>query len=140
MKSYPIQFSRFPYYEHLQIAHLFDTMHIGKNVTETLWWLLELRREKDKVVKVCKDIQESNHAMKDVIQFHSNGEQVNINSIPWMFTEQQSNVVKEVMQKIKFPTGFCMNLKNIIKKGYFTGVKIHDWHIFIKVIIIVMSI
>ena len=30
MKSYPIQFSMFPYYEHLQIAHLFDTMHIGK--------------------------------------------------------------------------------------------------------------
>ena len=50
----------------------------------------------DKVVKVCKDIQESNHAMKDVIQFHTNREQVNINSIPWMFTEQQSNVVKEV--------------------------------------------
>ena len=40
MKSYPIQFNRLPYYEHLQIAHLFDTMHIGKNVTETL-----LRRE-----------------------------------------------------------------------------------------------
>ena len=34
LKSYPIQFSRFPYnYEHLQIPHLFDTMHIGKNVT-----------------------------------------------------------------------------------------------------------
>ena len=91
-------------------------MHIGKNVTETLWRLLELRREKYKVVKACKEIQESNHAMKDVIQFHTNGEQVNINSIPWMFTEQQSNVVKEVMQKIKFPTGFCVNLKNIITK------------------------
>ena len=127
--------------ENLQIAHLFDTLHIGKNVTETLWKLLELRREKDKVVKVCKDIQESNHAMKDIIQFHTNGEQVNINSIPWMFTEQQSNVVKEVMQKIKFPTGFCANLKNIItKKGDFVGVKTHDWHVFIKVIIIVMSI
>ena len=86
------------------------------NVTETLWWLLELRREKDKVVKVCKDIQERNHAMKDVIQIHTNREQVNINSVPWMFTEQQSNVVKEVMQKIKFPTGFYTNLKNIITK------------------------
>ena len=97
MKRYPIQFNRFPYYEHLQIAHMFDTMHIGKNVIETLWRLLELRREKDKIVKACKDIQEGNHAMKDVIQFHSNGDQVNINSIPWMFTEHQSNVVKEVM-------------------------------------------
>ena len=68
MKSYPKQFNKFSYYEHLQIAHLFDTMHSGKNVTETLWRLLELMREKYKVVEVCKDIQESNHAMKDVIQ------------------------------------------------------------------------
>ena len=37
MKIYPIQFSKFPYYENLQIAHLFDTIHIGKNVTKTLW-------------------------------------------------------------------------------------------------------
>jgi hypothetical protein len=26
----------FPYYKDLKIVHLFDTMHIGKNVTETL--------------------------------------------------------------------------------------------------------
>ena len=78
--------------------------------------------------------------MKDVIQFHGNEDQVNIISIPWMFMKQQRNVAKEVMQKIKFPFGFCANLKNIItKKGDFAGVKTHDWHIFIKVIIIVMS-
>ena len=129
------------YYEHLHITHLFDTMHIRKNVTETLWWLLELRREKDKFVKACKDIQERNHAMKYIIQFHSNEEQVNIKSIPWMFTKQQRNVFKEAMRKIKFPTRFCVNLKNIItKKGDFAGVKTHDRHVFIKVIIIVMSI
>jgi hypothetical protein len=34
MKSYLVQFSRLPYYEHLEIVHLFDTMHIGKNVTK----------------------------------------------------------------------------------------------------------
>ena len=37
MKSYHKQFSRFPYCEHLRIAHLFDTMHIENNVVETLW-------------------------------------------------------------------------------------------------------
>ena len=85
------------------------------------------RSEKEKIVKICNDIQEANHAMNDVIEFHSNGEQININSIPWIFTEQQSNVVKEVMWKIKFLTGFCANMKNIItKKGDFVGVKTHD--------------
>ena len=48
-------------------------------------------------MKACKDIQEGNHAIKDAIQFNSNGYQININSIPWIFTEHQSNVVKEVM-------------------------------------------
>ena len=72
MKIYPEEFSRFPYYEHLQIAHLFDTMHIGKNVTETLWKLLELRNDKEKIVKFCKDVKEGNHALKDIIHFHSN--------------------------------------------------------------------
>ena len=77
--------------------------------------------------EICKDIQEDNHTMKDVIQFHSNGDQININSLPSMLTDQQSNVVKEVKRKIKFPTGFCANMKNIItKKGDFVGVKMHD--------------
>ena len=63
MKSYPIQFSRSPYYEHLQIARFFDTMHIGKNVTKTLWRILDGRSDKEKIVKICIDIQEANHAM-----------------------------------------------------------------------------
>ena len=52
MKSYPKQFSRFPYYEHLLIAHLFDIMHIKKNVAETLWRILDGRSEKEKIVKI----------------------------------------------------------------------------------------
>jgi hypothetical protein len=37
MKFYPTQFMRFPYYEELKISHLFDKMHIRKNVIEKLW-------------------------------------------------------------------------------------------------------
>jgi hypothetical protein len=34
--------------------------------------------------------------------------------------------------------GFASNIKNILtKKGEFGGVKTHDWHTFIKVIILV---
>ena len=136
-ESYLIQFSRFPYYEHLQIAHLFDTIHIRKNVTEIIWRILDLS-DKEKIVKICKDIQECKHVMKYVIQFHSNEDQININLLPWMLTKKQSNIVKEVMQKIKYPTGFCSNMKNIItKKCDFVGVKTHDWRVFLKVNIMV---
>ena len=121
MKIYPKQFTRLPSYDHLRIYHLFDTMHIRKNVSETLWRILDLS-DKEKIVKICNDIKESNHAMKYVIQLHSSVDQININSLPWMLTEQQSNVVKEVMQKIKFPTGFCVNMTSIItNKSYLWG-------------------
>jgi hypothetical protein len=63
MKCYPTQFMRFPYYEEMKIAHLFDTMHIGKNVTETLWQIIDGRRDKEKIIKICTNIQEDNHAM-----------------------------------------------------------------------------
>ena len=44
-------------------------------------------------------------------------------------------------QKIKFPTRFCSNMKIILtRKGDFGGVKTHDWHIFIKVIIFLVYI
>jgi hypothetical protein len=142
MKSYPKQFSRLPYYEHLLVVHLFDTMHIGKNVAETLWRILDGRSDKEKIVKICNDIHESNHAMKDIIEHLNNdGDQINIRSLPWLLTEQQSKAVKEVIQKIKFPTGFCSNMKNILtRKGDFGGVKTHDWHVFIKVIIFLVYI
>jgi hypothetical protein len=123
---------RFPYYEELKIVHLFDTMHIRKNVIETLWRIIDGRRDKEKIVKICNNIQESNHAMQSVIRSNSDGDQ---NNLPWLLTEQQSNGVKEVIQRIKFPTGFCSNIKNILtKKGEFGGVKTHDWHTFINVI------
>ena len=65
--------------------------------------------------------------MKDAIQFYRNGYQININSLPWKLMEKQSHVVKEVMRKIKFHTGFYSNIKNIItKRGDFARVKTHD--------------
>ena len=100
LKSYPRQFSRLPYYEQLQIVHLFDTMHIGKNIIEMLWKILDGRHDKEKIVKICSDIQEANHAMKNVIQLNSDGDQINISALPWLLTEQQSNAIKEVIQKI----------------------------------------
>jgi hypothetical protein len=49
------------------------------------------------------------------------------NNLPWLLTKQQINGVKEVIQKIKLPTSFGSNIKNILmKKGEFGGVKTHD--------------
>jgi hypothetical protein len=134
MKGFPKQFNRLPYYEQLEITHLFDTMHIGKNITKMLWRILDGRRDKEKISKMCSDIQEANHAMLNIIDLNrTNG--VDRNSLPWLFKEDESNVVKELIRKIRFPTGFASNIKNILtKKGEFGGLKTHHWHTFIKVI------
>ena len=66
-------------------------MNIRKNVAETLYRILDGRSEKEKIVKICNDIEESNHAMKDVIQLHSDGDQINLSSLPRLLMEQQRN-------------------------------------------------
>ena len=48
MKCYFTQFTRFPYYEQLKIAHLLDMMHIEKNVIGTLWRIIDGRMDKEK--------------------------------------------------------------------------------------------
>jgi hypothetical protein len=37
------------YYEELKMVHLFDTMHIRKNVIETLWKIIDGRGVKKKM-------------------------------------------------------------------------------------------
>ena len=37
--------------------HLFDVMHIGKNVIETLWKILDGMRDKGKLVKTFNAIE-----------------------------------------------------------------------------------
>lgn len=100
LKYYLGEFSRFPYYEQLKIVYLFDTMHIGKNVIYTLWKILDGRHDKEKLVKICSNIHDSNHAMKNIIESNSNGDRINASALPWLLIEQQSNAIIEVIQKI----------------------------------------
>ena len=115
---------------------MFDTMHIKNNTTKLLWKILDGRTDKERIEKICSDIQEANHTLQSVI-INSNGDgrEQNI-SLPWLLIEKQRNVVKEVIQKIRFMTGFSSNIQNfLMKKGDFGGVKTHVRNTFIKVII-----
>ena len=100
-----------------------------------LWRILDGRTDKERIGKICCDIREANHALQSVI-INSNGDGREKNtSLPWLLTEQQGNIIKEVIQKIRYLMGFSSNIQNILtKKGDFGGVKTHEWHTFIKVI------
>ena len=103
LKIYPTQFTRLPYYKQLPIVHLFDPMHIGKNVTETLWKILDGRRDKNQIVKICSDIEESNRVMQNCIWSNNNGDQIDTSALSWLLSEQQSNAINEVIKKYNFP-------------------------------------
>jgi hypothetical protein len=59
-------------------------MHMGKNVTKRLWRILDGRSDNEKIGKICSDIQEANHAMKNVINSNNDRHR---DSIPWLFTK-----------------------------------------------------
>ena len=64
--------------------------------------------------------------MQSVIDSDSDGDQ-NISTLQWLLIERQSNTIKEVIRKIKFPMGFSSKINNILKnEGEFGGVKTHD--------------
>ena len=64
-----------------------------------LWRIIDGRRDKENIVKICTDIQEANHAMRSVIQSNrSYG--LDRNNLPWLLIEKQINDVKEVIQRI----------------------------------------
>ena len=128
MKVYPIQFSRFPYYEHLQIAHLFNTMHIGKNVTEMIWRILDGSTNKDKIGNFFSDIAEANHALQSIINSNAGEEYQNISPL-WLLIEQQRNDIKEAIQKIRYLIGFSSNIQNILTKNMILVVLKHMTYI-----------
>ena len=80
-----------------------------------IWRILDGRADKDKIGKICSDIVESNHTMQNVINSNAGEGHQNI-SLPWLLTVQQSNDIKEVIQKIRFSTRFPSNIQNILTK------------------------
>ena len=96
--------------------------------------MLDGRRDREQIAKICTDIHESNHALKFFIESNSNGDHINTSALHWLLMEQKSDALKEVIKKAKFPTGFAANISTLLsKKGDFgPELKTHDWHIFFK--------
>ena len=76
LKFYSREFSRLPYHE-----------NIGINVTKTWWKIFDGRFDKEKLAKIYRDIRDSNHAMKNIVQSNKNGDQIIENALPWLITE-----------------------------------------------------
>ena len=77
-----------------------------------LWKILDGRRDREQIAKICTDIHESNHALKVFIESNSNGDHINTSALPWLLTKQQSDALKEVIKnKIKNSNKICCKYK-----------------------------
>ena len=61
-----------------------------------------MANHRDKIDKICADIEKSNHAMKIVTDRSNNNGGRNYNNIPWLLTEQQRNDVKRSLEELNF--------------------------------------
>lgn len=67
---------------------------------------------------------EANHVKQSVIHSNSDGDR-NISILPWLLIKKQRKYVKEVIEKIEFPTRISSNINNILtKKGELCGEKL----------------
>ena len=64
--------------------------------------MLDGRRDREQIAKICIDIHESNHALKVFIESNSNGDRINTSVLPWLLIEKQSDALKEVIKKQNF--------------------------------------
>ena len=80
-----------------------------------IWRILDGRTGIDKIGKICSGILEANHALQSVIISNVGNGNQNI-SLPWLLTEKQSNAIKQVIQKIRFPIGFLSNIKKYLNQ------------------------
>lgn len=99
LKSYPRQFSRFLYYKNLPIMHFFGSMHIRKNVIETLCKIFDGRCDKEKLVKIYNDVDEFNHALNFFLESNSNRNWINMRIIHWLLMPQKTDAIYEAIKK-----------------------------------------
>ena len=121
------------YYEDLPIVHMFDTMHIGNNVSYCLYNMLFEKssthgRQINKL-QLRMDLKEVGimpHLWPD--------DDSNFVDDPWSLTKEGKEKMIKSIKSIRFPTSFGVNFKKAFKKGNeLAGMKTHNWNNFLRV-------
>jgi hypothetical protein len=122
------------YWQHLKICHLLDPMHIFKNVGHSLW-------------KHLIGLKDTHASRASLVEYNSkphlwsreNSITGNIEhpKTPWVLTPEEISILNIRIRSIRTPTGHGASLRNIFTMDdtALSGLKTHDWHNFLKVII-----
>ena len=117
---------------------MFDTIHIGKNVSYCLYNMLFEKSSKPgkplNKLQVRMDLKEAGrmpHLWPD--------DDGNFVDDPWSLTKEGKGQKIKSIKSVRFPIGFGVNFKKAFTKGNeLAGIKTHDWHNFLRVHMCIM--
>ena len=106
MKSKSI-FYELPYWEHLNIAHLLDHIHIFKNVLSSLW--RHISSKESDTLSMRRDLISSKTKRKHQPRQESRGEagpswSLKEGDVPWILNKVDLSLAKEVILGVKAPS------------------------------------
>ncbi|KAL8099331.1 hypothetical protein AgCh_031838 [Apium graveolens] len=122
-----------PYWEHLQVRHCLDFMHIEKNVCESLvGTLLNIPGKSKDGMKARLDMQEMGIRVELAPQ--QSGKRAYLPPACYTLSRKEKISFCECLSSVKVPSGYSSNPKNIVsmKDLKLVGMKSHDCHVLMQ--------
>ncbi|KAI3706869.1 hypothetical protein L6452_24902 [Arctium lappa] len=119
-----------PYWEHLQVRHCLDVMHIEKNVCDSLiGLLLNIPGKTKDGVKVRRDMAEM--GIRSQLAPIESGSRTYLPPTCYTLSKVEKTIFCQCLQGIKVPSGYSANIKKLvsIKDLKLLGMKSHDCHV-----------
>ena len=121
-----------PYWKDLLIPHLLASMHIFKNVCDSIFRHIS-SKDKD-TLSSMRDIALSRTKF-NIRPLWTSKENESYAEAPWILKMKELDQLKNVIHSIRTLTGYESSLnKAFTVGGHITGFRTHDYHNFIKVL------
>ncbi|XP_074374712.1 uncharacterized protein LOC141715129 [Apium graveolens] len=122
-----------PYWEHLQVRHCLDFMHIGKNVCESIiGTLLNIPGKTKDGMKARLDLQEL--GVRAELAPQQSGKRAYLPPACYTLSRKEKISFCECLSSVKVPSGYSSNPKNLVsmKDLKLLGLKSHDCHVLMQ--------
>ncbi|XP_074321844.1 uncharacterized protein LOC141659024 [Apium graveolens] len=122
-----------PYWEHLQVRHCLDFMHIEKNVCESIiGTLLNIPGKTKDGMKARLDLQEL--GVRAELAPQQSGKRAYLPPACYTLSRKEKISFCECLSSVKVPSGYSSNPKNLVsmKDLKLLGLKSHDCHVLMQ--------
>ncbi|XP_074327543.1 uncharacterized protein LOC141665458 [Apium graveolens] len=122
-----------PYWEHLQVRHCLDFMHIEKNVCESIiGTLLNIPSKTKDGMKARLDLQEL--GVRAELAPQQSGKRAYLPPACYTLSRKEKISFCECLSSVKVPSGYSSNPKNLLsmKDLKLLGLKSHDCHVLMQ--------